>query len=137
MAKRGETKGSASDAVRGFSACMGYPTDPEGQKLLAQTLEAVCHANNIDPAELVKRCAAASNFCPTPFDLRQIAAEMSRKKAPAGCELCEGTGWVHSVRHVESATFEYDADFSELCRCPLGEFIRAGEREMKQKRQYA
>lgn len=136
MAKRTE-KSNAADATRGFSACMGYPSDPEGQKLLAQTLEAVCHAQSLDPTELVKRCTSLSNFCPTPFDIRQMAAEMSRKQAPAGCEECGGTGWVHTVRRVKLGWTEYDADYSKLCACPLGEFIRQGEREMREKRKYA
>jgi len=116
---------------------MNYPSDEEGRKLLAQTLEAVCHAQAIDPYELVKRCTSLSSFCPTPFDLRQMAGEMSRKKAPAGCEVCEGTGWVASVRRVSPGGIEpYDAEFRALCKCPLGEFIRKGEREMRQKKAY-
>jgi hypothetical protein len=57
-----------------------------------------------------------------------------RSNAPAGCEDCRGAGWVQSVRRVTTAVGEYDADYSALCQCPLGAFIREGEREMRQRR---
>ena len=129
---------SAAQACKAFAACGNYPSEPEAQKLLADTLEAVCHAQQLDPYLLVQHCVQTSSWCPTPFDLRAAAAAMAdeRRQAPAGCAQCEGTGWVHSVRHVVTAAGEYDADYSGLCKCPLGEFIRQGERDMREAKRY-
>jgi hypothetical protein len=60
-----------------------------------------------------------------------------RSSAPAGCEACNGTGWVQSTRRVVTAAGEYEADYSALCTCALGSFIREGEREMLQRRRSA
>ncbi len=130
------TEATAEQACKAFSACANYPSDIEGRKLLAETLESVCKSQGLDPYDVVRRCTEASSWCPTPFDIRKIASQMSdaKRRAPAGCEVCDGTGWVHSVRRVETPAGEYDADYSELCRCALGQFIAQGERSMREAR---
>lgn len=131
-------KRTVADACKAFAACANYPEEIAARNLLHETVASVCHAQGLDPYQLIKRCAAASSWCPTPFDIRAMASRMTdeSRRAPAGCERCEGIGWIHSVRLVVSPLGDYEADYSGHCKCPLGDFLKAGERQLIESRQY-
>ena len=124
--------------VAAFSRCQNYHKERAGVLGLAQGLRNAATATGVTMAAIVARCQELSQYCPTDYDLGQVAAELavlSRPKAPMGCEKCQGSGWESHTSHVETAAGEYDADFARHCTCERGEYLRMAEVEHNRKRE--
>jgi hypothetical protein len=124
------------ELVAAFSRCSNYPKDKEGVLFLAQGLRKAATASGTQMAAIVARCQELSQYCPTDYDLLQVANELallSRPRAPMGCRECQGSGWRSYVKHVEAAAGEYDAHYAEYCSCERGNYLRLARQEQARK----
>ena len=70
----------AIDQVAAFSTAGNYPKDVAGVRALAEALESAACATGMRMAAIVEECLGSSPWCPTPFDLRQVAVSMRDKQ---------------------------------------------------------
>lgn len=139
MTNENEIEAPPEDIViAAFSRCQNYPKERAGVLGLAQGLRNAATATGIAMAAIVARCQELSQYCPTDYDINQVANELavlSRPHVPMGCEKCQGSGWESYTSHVETAAGEYDADFARHCSCERGEYLHLAEAEHKRKRE--
>jgi hypothetical protein len=83
-----------------FQRCSNYPREVEGVKALARGLQGAASARRVSMADIVDKCRELSQYCPTDYDLMQVAAELSNpqtdeQRASRKCpfQLCDGSGW--------------------------------------------
>ena len=131
MSKVGKQKrddqGDPEDLVQAFAACSNFPKDRAGILALAQELRRASDDFHVPMAKIVRECGDSSSWCPTPHDLRNIAGEMrdKAKKAPFGCEVCQGSGW-RSYQHPVNLN-----DYADFCDCARGRWMRQAEQDRK------
>ena len=122
--------------ISAFSRCQNYPKERTGVLGLAQGLRNAATVSGTQMAAIVARCQELSQYCPTDYDLLQVANELallSRPRAPMGCRECQGSGWRSYVKHVETAAGEYDAHYAEYCSCERGNYLRLARQEQARK----
>jgi hypothetical protein len=105
-----------------FSRCSNWPDTREGQLGLAQALRKAADEFGQTMGAIVERCAGLSQYCPTDFDLRRVAAEMrdqqerARRGVPAWkrrqiCQRCSGSGWEEQ---------DVRGEYTSVARCSAG-----------------
>lgn len=81
-----------------LSVLRNYPDRPEGAAALAQTLQQVA-AGYHEAESLIAECLRYRQYCPTPYELRQLIADRapgewsSSKPSPCHYGICCGDGW--------------------------------------------
>ena len=75
------------ELIEVFSRCPNYPKGEDALALFAQGLAHASEVTGIPMPEIVQRCKATSSYCPTDYDLLNIAHELKadrdRAAAPA------------------------------------------------------
>lgn len=74
----------ATELVRQYlSRAQGYPTDTKAFCGLVNGLVRAEQVSKVPAQRIVERCAELSKFCPTDYDLQQVAKDMARCDAVA------------------------------------------------------
>lgn len=133
--RKDESQSDPEHLVQAFAAAGNFPKDREAVILLAQQLKRASEDFHVPMADIVRECVDSSSWCPTPHDLRNIAGELrdKAKKAPLGCQVCQGSGWRSFQKHVDPLNDGkgYMADYADFCDCERGRWMRQCEKDRK------
>lgn len=69
----------AGDQIYAFATCGNFPKERAGLEALATALESAAQATGLTMSSIVDECVSSSAWCPTPFDLRQVAVSMKQQ----------------------------------------------------------
>ena len=94
----------AREQIEAFSRCVNYPRDENGVELFAEAMQNAASHFGVPLDRLIARCAAASDRCPTDFEIRihaqclKDAKESGDNAGPRECPMgiCDGSGWIPS-----------------------------------------
>ena len=70
---------SASEQIHAFATCGNFPKDRHGLEALSTALQAAAQSTGISMAAIIEECSGSSAWCPTPYDLRQVAMGMKQR----------------------------------------------------------
>lgn len=120
------------------SALNKFPLHPQGIKELRDTLRGI--AGTTERArKIIDRVMQSNDACPTPHELKAVAAEVRRQEdlAPTGCPICNGEPWVTVEREVIDALSKLPMKRlgSARCTCSKGQWFRMKDRENQIKRE--
>lgn len=73
---QGNEERSAGELVAGFSRAGNFPKDPIGRQALIAGLTRAVHETGVPAEQIVERCLAQSEYCPTDHDLLTVAGEI-------------------------------------------------------------
>ncbi len=123
-----------NEQIMRCSALQKFPLYPEGIRELRDTLKKA--AQSPSRAERVMdRVLNEREYCPTPKELQQIAADILREEdeTPAGCQDCGGTPWVTTqITVIDYYTREpMVREGARRCFCSRGNWFRSKDAERK------
>lgn len=68
----------ALEQVVKLARTVSYPNDRKGFELLLDGLVKACNAHSVTPTAVVAEALIRSRFCPTDFDLNEIAKSLAK-----------------------------------------------------------
>lgn len=102
--------------MRAFARCQNFPKERIGVLGLAQGLRVASDKFGVPMERIVSSCVSESPFCPTDYDLMNVARGMRVEKqvGPRSCphDICDGSGW-RQVCHMHTARGRGDASWVE------------------------
>ncbi len=106
------------EQIMRFSGLQYFPAYPQGVKELRDTLKAVA-GSAARAARIVARVLDDRETCPTPKDLKAVAAVIveAEDSAPGSCSDCKGQPWVMKETGMGR------------CSCPKGRWLAEKDRE--------
>ncbi len=66
----------AGEQIYAWAVCGNFPKERAGLEALAESLQRAAMDSGIMMSAIVEECIASSAWCPTPYDLRQVAVGM-------------------------------------------------------------
>jgi hypothetical protein len=110
------------EQVERLSGLSKFPALPKARQELCHALRRITEADGEFLHRLISDVVDTHSVCPTPAELIQLAgAKRHRTRTNLGkadCELCQGSGFVTTIRKVALPGLEpYDAEFAAACTC--------------------
>lgn len=71
---------SALTAIQRFARCQNYPRGEEAQTLFADAVATASQETGVPIHEIIDRCLKISQYCPTDFDLLNVARDLKEER---------------------------------------------------------
>ncbi len=128
---------AATDLIaQHLARTVGYPTETKAFAGLVNGLINAEKLTGVAAARIVERCAGLSKYCPTDYDLQQVAKDMARCDAVAAGTFDSMAGASNVAVPVEALREQYGEpapfDWTKIDRAHVKR-VRDRERELIQK----